>query len=73
MMAPRRASRCTPMDSTMVTMAGSPSGMAATASETAVMSISAAPFPRAMPRVNTTVHTPMHSADSFRETSPILR
>ena len=32
--------RCTPRASTMVTMAGRPSGMAATARDTAAMSIS---------------------------------
>ena len=39
-MALRLTMRCTPRASTMVTMAGRPSGMAATARETAVMNIS---------------------------------
>ena len=37
--------RCTPMESTMVTIAGSPSGMAETARDTAVMKISRAAIP----------------------------
>ena len=41
--------RCTPMDSTTVTMAGRPSGIAETASETAVMKISMTGMPSITP------------------------
>ena len=44
-MAPRAAIRWTPRARTMVTMAGSPSGMAATARDTAVRNISSIFFP----------------------------
>ena len=45
--------RCTPMERTMVTMAGMPSGMAETARETAVMKISKSgmPFTRPMTKI----------------------
>ena len=46
--------RCTPMDRTMVTMAGRPSGIAETASETAVMKISIAGMPFASPTTKMT-------------------
>ena len=53
MIALRLTIRCTPMASTMVTMAGRPSGMADTASETAVMKISSSgmPLERPMPKI----------------------
>ena len=50
----RFAIRETPMASTMVTAAGSPSGIAPTASATAAMNISSGGFPRAMPSAKVT-------------------
>ena len=46
--------RCTPMASTMVTMAGSPSGMAATARDTAVMNMSSGSSPSSSPTTKMT-------------------
>ena len=46
--------RCTPMARTMVTIAGSPSGIAETASETAVMKISRTFIPFISPTMNIT-------------------
>ena len=46
--------RCTPMESTIVTMAGSPSGMAETARETAVIKISRAGMPLDTPTTKMT-------------------
>ena len=54
MMALRLTMRCTPMASTMVTMAGRPSGMAETASDTAVMKMSMTSMPLSRPTTNTT-------------------
>ena len=51
--ARRVAMRRAPSASEMVTTAGRPSGMAATASETATRNISSAGSPRATPRPNT--------------------
>ena len=45
---------CTPMDSTTVTIAGRPSGIALTASETAVMNISIIGMPSMSPITNIT-------------------
>ena len=67
-MALWRAIFCTPMDSIMVTMAGSPSGMAATASETEVRNISANGIPRS--RENTRSSAQMTSA-AFPSSEPI--
>ena len=44
--------RCTPIASTIVTMAGSPSGMAETARETAVINISRTFMPFSSPTIN---------------------
>ncbi|OQB54119.1 MAG: hypothetical protein BWX99_02233 [Deltaproteobacteria bacterium ADurb.Bin151] len=52
MIAFRLAIRFTPMASVIVTAAGSPSGMAPTASATAAMNISTAPSPRHIPTAN---------------------
>ena len=48
--------RVTPNESTTVTMAGKPSGMADTASETAVMNISITSMPAISPTINTIAH-----------------
>ena len=58
MMARRFAMRATPMASVMVTAAGSPSGIAPTASATAAMNISTAFSPRATPMANVTAASP---------------
>ena len=71
-MAPRAAIRPTPRASTMVTMAGRPSGMAATASDTAVRNISSIRFPWIKPTPNMTAHTDRHRKDRVREISPIF-
>ena len=55
----------------MVTMAGRPSGMAATARETAVRNISSRPFPWNKPTPNITAHTDRHRKDRDLEISPI--
>ena len=73
MMALRRAIRPTPTASTMVTMAGSPSGMAATARATAVRNMSKMSRCWSMPTPNITAHTPTHTRESTRETSFIFR
>ena len=52
MMARRFAMRLTPMASVMVTAAGSPSGMAATASAIEALNISTRPCPRTSPMAN---------------------
>ena len=70
--APRLAIRPTPRASTRVTMAGRPSGMAATARETAVRNISSIFFPWRRPNPNITAHTHRHRKDSFWEISAIL-
>ena len=70
--APLLAMRPTPRASTMVTMAGRPSGMAATARETAVRNISSICFPWRRPNPNITAHTHRHRKDSFWEISAIL-
>ena len=72
-MAPRRAIRPTPRARTMVTMAGSPSGMAATARETAVRNMSSRSFPWMSPTPNITAHTHRHRKDRVFEISPIRR
>ena len=46
--------RCTPMERTIVTMAGSPSGIAETASETAVIKISSTSMPESSPTTKMT-------------------
>ena len=48
--------RVTPSESTTVTIAGSPSGIADTASDTAVINISITSIPAASPTINTTAH-----------------
>ena len=72
-MAPRWAIRPTPRARTMVTMAGSPSGMAATARETAVRNMSSRSFPWMSPTPNITAHTHRHRKDRVLEISPIRR
>ena len=57
--------RCTPMDSTMVTMAGRPSGMAETARETAVIKISRAGIPLEMPTTKITAQQAIANAPSI--------
>jgi hypothetical protein len=64
----RVAIRRTPMASAMVTMAGSPSGTAATASDTAAMKTCSAGIPRASPATAVTATIPRHSAISTRLT-----
>ncbi|OPZ51246.1 MAG: hypothetical protein BWY92_00291 [Firmicutes bacterium ADurb.BinA052] len=59
------AIRCTPMAMTMVTIAGSPSGIAATAKLTAVRNMSKAPSPRARPAMNTPAHMSSAAIPSF--------
>ena len=54
MIAPRPTMRLTPSESTMVTMAGRPSGIAETASDTEVMKISISGMPSINPTANTT-------------------
>ena len=72
-MAPRSAIRPTPRASTMVTMAGRPSGMAATARETAVRNMPSMSFPWSSPTPNMTAHTERHRKEREREISPIFR
>ena len=55
--APRRASRPVPIASVNATTAGSPSGIAATASETALTNRSPKSCPRSRPSTNTTAMT----------------
>ena len=50
--------RCTPMASTMVTMAGSPSGIAATARDTAVMNMSMTAMRSIRPTMKMTAQMP---------------
>ena len=59
MMALRFTMRCTLMASTMVEMAGNPSGIAATAKETAVKNISSMPLPYSRPTPKMTIQMPM--------------
>ena len=73
MMALRLAIRPTPMASTMVTMAGSPSGMAATARATAVRKRSRMSRCWSSPTPNITAHTPTHTRERTWETSFIFR
>ena len=73
MMALRLAIRPTPMARTMVTMAGSPSGMAATASATAVRNMSRMSRCWSIPTPNMTAHTPTQTRESTLDTSPIFR
>ena len=72
-MAPRAASRCTPRASTMVTMAGRPSGMAATARDTAVRNISSKFFPWMSPMPNMMAQADRQRKDRDLEISPIFR
>ena len=72
-MALRRTIRCTPRARTMVTMAGSPSGMAATARETAVRNMSSRSFPWRSPTPNMTAQTHRHRKERLLEISPIFR
>ena len=55
----------------MVTIAGSPSGIAATARETAVRNMSKISFPWNSPTPNMTAHTARHKKDRDLEISPI--
>ena len=71
-MARRRAMRATPRASTMVTMAGSPSGMAATARETAVRNMSSMGRPWSSPTPNITAHTHRQTKDRVLEISAIF-
>ena len=73
MMALRLAMRPTPMASTMVTMAGRPSGIAATARATAVRNMSRMSRCWSIPTPNITAHTPTHTRERTWETSPIFR
>ena len=66
MTAPRRLMFVTPMDSTIVTTAASPSGMAATARLTAIRNVSSTTRPlmvpaRSTPTANTTAQMPSTS------------
>ena len=72
-MALRRAMRCTPRASTMVTMAGRPSGMAATARETAVMNMSKISLPWRSPTPNMTAQTHRQTKERVLEISAIFR
>ena len=65
--------RCTPKASTMVTMAGRPSGMAATARDTAAISISRMGRWYSRPTPNITAHTARHTKDRVLEISAIFR
>ena len=71
-MARRLAMRLTPRASTMEMMAGRPSGMAATARDTAVRNISSRFRPWSSPTPNMTAHTHRHRKDSVLEISPIF-
>ena len=71
-MAPRLTIRWTPSASTMVTMAGSPSGMAATARDTAVMNIPSRALPWSRPAPNITAHTHRHTKERVLEISAIF-
>ena len=71
-MARRFAMRPTPRASTMVTMAGRPSGMAATARDTAVRNMSSIPRPWSRPTPNITAHTHRHTKDRALEISAIF-
>ncbi len=53
-----RTMRCTPMASTMVTMAGNPSGIAETANATAIINISITFMPYSNPIAKITPHIP---------------
>ena len=73
MMARWRAIRATPIDRVIVTAAGSPSGIAPTASATAAMSISDADPPRSQPTRNVTAARPRITTNSRRLNFAILR
>ena len=72
MMALRLTMRCTPRASTMVTTAASPSGIAATARDTAVMKISSSSMPWSSPTPNMTTHTARQMMDRVLEISAIF-
>ena len=70
----RAAMRCTPMASVIDMMAGSPSGIAATISPTAVMNISATGRPRtSVPKANRAVATTTTASVTQRASWPMLR
>ena len=73
MMARRSAMRETPMASVMVTAAGSPSGIAPTASATAAMNISTPAAPRSMPTTKVTAARARMTYSSSRLNAAILR
>ena len=64
----RAAIRCTPIASAIVTIAGSPSGTAATASETADMKTSSQRWPRRRPIAATVPTMPIQTKRSVRPT-----
>ena len=66
MMALRLASRVTPMDNTMVTIAGRPSGMAETAREIDTMKISISSMPLARPIAKITAQMMIARTPSIR-------
>ena len=72
-MAPRLASRVVPMARVNATTAGSPSGMAATASETALTNSSPKSCPRTSPSTNTTTMTAPAIIASVRLSAAIWR
>ena len=57
----------------MDTMAGNPSGMAATARDTAVRNMSSIPLPRSRPTPNMTAQAHRHTKDRVREISTMRR
>jgi hypothetical protein len=63
---PRRRMRSMPSASVVVATAGSPSGTAATASETALRSISSAGTPRSRPRPRAAAHAPSETPTNRR-------
>jgi len=73
MMARRRAMRATPIASVTVTAAGSPSGMAPTASATAAMNMSKALSPRSRPTPAVSRARPPIAQSSQFEKLAILR
>ena len=71
--APRAAMRWTPSASTTVEIATSPSGIAATARDTASMSVSSASRPCARPSANNAAHTTSTATPSVRPSESSLR
>jgi len=71
--ARRRAIRATPIDNVIVTAAGSPSGIAPTASATAAINIANADSPRSQPTRNVTAAKPRITTNNSRLNAAILR